>query len=286
MALKAKWAAAEPVRMSDPANIRPDAFAGTAEAYARWRPPYPRPLLDWLVAETGGRPGARLLDLATGPGRIALDLAGRFAEVWALDLEPEMIAVARAAAARRGIGNIVWSVGRAEDFEASAGGVDLITVGEALQRLEQPLIARKARGWLKPGGAFATMGGGAILNGDRAWHLAAVALARRWTAKAFPNGWAQARTGVDPSLEASMRVIEGAGFQLIANRTFPQSHAWTFEAVLGYFHSTSVASLKVLGDDAEAFAAELKATLAPFADANGLLQDEIAFGCTLFRRPD
>ncbi|HEX3407693.1 MAG TPA: hypothetical protein VHS81_10685, partial [Caulobacteraceae bacterium] len=170
--------------------------------------------------------------------------------------------------------------------EAPAGGVDLITVGEALHRLDQPLIARKARGWLKPGGAFATMGGGAILNGDRAWHLAAVALARRWTAKSFPTGWAQGRTGVDPSLEATMRVIEGAGFQLIDNRIFPQPLAWSFEAVLGYLHSTSVASLKVLGDDAEAFAAELKATLAPFADADGLLQDEIAFGCTLFRRLD
>ncbi|HEY1427555.1 MAG TPA: class I SAM-dependent methyltransferase [Caulobacteraceae bacterium] len=271
--------------MSDPANIRPDAFAGTAEAYARWRPPYPAALLDWLVAEAGGGPDARLLDLATGPGRVALDLAGRFAAVWALDLEPEMIAVARAAAARRGVGNVAWSVGRAEDFEAPAGGVDLITVGEALHRLDQPLIARKARGWLKPGGAFATMGGGAILNGDRRWQHAAVAVARRWTAKAFPNGPAQARAGVDPSLAATMRVVEAAGFQLIGDRTFPQPLAWSFEAVLGYFHSTSVASLKVLGDDAEAFAADLAATLAPFADADGLLQDEIAFGCTLFRKP-
>lgn len=272
--------------MSDPANIRPDAFAGTAEAYARWRPPYPAVLLDWLVREAGERPDARLLDLATGPGRIALALADRFAEVWALDLEPEMIAVARAAAERRGIGNIRWSVGAAEALEAPGGYFDLITVGEAFHRLDQGLIAAKARRWLRPGGAFATMGAGAILNGSRDWQLAAVALARRWTAKVFPTGWAQARAGVEPTLTASVRLLEAAGLTLVADRNFAVPHAWTFEAVLGYFHSTSVASRRILGDDADAFAAALKSALAPFAGADGLLHDELDFGCTLFRNPD
>lgn len=270
--------------MSDPANIRPDAFAGTAEAYARWRPPYPAAMLDELLREARVGPGARLLDLATGPGRLALDLAGRFAEVWAQDLEPEMIAVARAAAAR--IGNVIWSIGAAEDLDAPQGHFDLITVGEAFHRLDQTLIAARARRWLKPGGDFVTMGGGAILNGTEPWQIAAVALARRWTAKAFPGGWAQGRAGVEPGLEASMRVMEAAGFRLVSNRIFREPHAWTSESVLGYLHSTSVASRKLLGDDADAFAAELQATLAPFAGPDGLLPDEISWGYTLFRNPD
>ena len=272
--------------MSDPRNVRSDAFVGTAEAYARWRPPYPAPMLDELLREAGIGPGARLLDLATGPGRIALALADRFAEVWALDLEPEMIAVARAAAAQRAIANVVWSVGPAEALDAPDRHFDLITVGEAFHRLDQAVIADRARRWLKAGGGFVTMGGGAILTGSRDWQLAAVALARRWTAKAFPTGWAPGRPGADPSLEASIRRLEAAGFKLVADRVFVQPHAWRFEGVLGYLHSTSVASRQVLGDDAEAFAAELQATLAPFADADGVLHDEISFGWTLFRNPD
>jgi ubiquinone/menaquinone biosynthesis C-methylase UbiE len=272
--------------MTEAPNLSPDAFVGTAAAYARWRPPYPAALLQWLVREAGGGPATRLLDLATGPGRIALDLAGAFTEVWAQDLEPEMVAVARARAEQRGISNIAWSVGPAEALDAPDHHFDLITVGEAFHRLDQPLIAAKARRWLKVGGAFATMGGGAILTGSRDWQLAAVELARRWTAKTFPNGWAQARTGVDPSIEASIRVMESAGFQLVAERRFAKPQTWTFEAVLGYLHSTSVASRKVLGEDADAFAEDLKTTLAPFADPEGLLRDEIDFGCTLFRNPD
>ena len=272
--------------MSDPANIRPDAFAGTAAAYARWRPPYPAALLDWLVAETAGGSHARLLDLATGPGRIALAMASRFGEVWALDLEPEMIAVARAAAEARGVANIRWSVGPAEALDAPDRHFDLITAGEAFHRLDQALIAAKARRWLKRGGGLATLGAGAILNGTRDWQLATVELVRRWTAKAFPTGWAPGRAGVDPSLAATMRLVEAAGLPLVADRTFKVAHAWTFEGVLGYLHSTSVASRRILGEDADAFAAALQSTLEPFADADGRLQDELDFGCTLFRNPD
>ena len=272
--------------MSDPRNVRPDAFAGTAEAYAQWRPPYPAALLDELLREARIGPGARLLDLATGPGRIALALADRFAEVWALDLEPEMIVVARAAAARRGIGNVIWSVGPAEALDAPERHFDLITVGEAFHRLDQAVIAHKARRWLKPGGGLVTMGGGAILTGSRDWQLAAVALARRWTAKTFPTGWAPGRPAPTRAWRPASAGSKPAGFELVANRVFLQPHAWRFEGVLGYLHSTSVASRQVLGDDADAFAAELHAAVAPFADADGVLHDEISFGWTLFRNPD
>ena len=74
--------------------------------------------------------------------------------------------------------------------------------------------------------------------------------------------------------------------RLVADRIFVEARTWSIEAVLGYLHSTSVASRKVLGDDADAFAAALKSTLAPFVDTDGLLHDEIDWGCTLFRNPD
>jgi SAM-dependent methyltransferase len=276
--------------MSDPRNVRPDAFVGTAEAYARWRPPYPPAMLDEVLREAKVGPDAstsgRLLDLATGPGRIALALADRFAEVWALDLEPEMIAVARAAAAQRGIANVKWLVGRAEDLEAPERHFDLVTFGESFHRLDQVVVAAKARRWLKVCGGLVTMGAGAILNSAGDWQAAAAELARRWTAKSFPTGWAPGRPGVDNSLEASIRRLQAAGFELVANSIFVQPHDWSFEGVLGYMHSTSVASRQVLGDDADAFAAALADTLAPFADAEGRLQDEIEFGWTLLRNPD
>src|SRR5690349_10386690 len=97
-------------------NVGPEAFSGTARAYLRYRVPYPAALLRDLLERVNGR--ERVLDLACGPGRLALPLASSFGEVWAVDLEPEMVEVGRAEADRLGIANIRWLTGRAEDFEA------------------------------------------------------------------------------------------------------------------------------------------------------------------------
>jgi trans-aconitate methyltransferase len=64
-----------------PANLLPGAFAGTATAYARYRPPYPRALLDDLLSRAAVAPNGRLLDLACGPGRVGLALAAEFETV-------------------------------------------------------------------------------------------------------------------------------------------------------------------------------------------------------------
>ena len=76
-------------------NIPRDAFAGTAACYVRYRPSYPRKLLSDLLDRSGVTGRGRLLDLACGPGRVALDLASSFHEVRAIDLEPKMIEAGR-----------------------------------------------------------------------------------------------------------------------------------------------------------------------------------------------
>src|SRR5437899_4324455 len=88
-------AAEEGQDMNRVAYVKPDfpvdAFAGTATYYVRYRVPYPAGLLKDLTARTGITGEGRLLDLACGPGRIALALVSSFREVWAIDREAEMV---------------------------------------------------------------------------------------------------------------------------------------------------------------------------------------------------
>ena len=170
-------------RMDTPRNFQAGAFAGTAEAYLRYRPPYPAALLANLVAQAQLPASAVLLDLACGPGRVTLDLAGGFEHVNAIDLEAEMIEVGRREAARRGVRNVDWRVGRAEEALVAAESVDLITIGEAFHRLEQATIIEKALDWLKPGGCIANLGTYGILAGGEAWKEIVRAVARHWMAK-------------------------------------------------------------------------------------------------------
>jgi SAM-dependent methyltransferase len=270
--------------MSDAPNLQPDAFAGTAEAYARYRAPYPKPLLKALVAAAAPATPSALLDLACGPGRIALALAGSFDRVVAVDLEPEMVTVGEREAAQRGIGNVLWSVGPAESFSAPADAFDLITIGEAFHRLDQRVIAERALTCLKPGGCLATLGGAGILAGAGQWQAVAAAVARRWMARAFPSGWGEARAGAETGPEGYERVLRHAGFADVANQTFTAQHVWTIEAIVGYFESTSVCSRRALGEHFAGFEAELRAALTPLAQG-GILSEQMAFGFTLARKP-
>ena len=151
-------------------DISADVFAGTAESYAKYRVPYPDALLNDLGCRAGVTGEGMLLDLACGPGRVALPLAGCFSEVWAVDQEPEMIEVGRARAKRLGLANIRWMVGQAEEVEASPGSFELITIGEAFHRLDQRLIAERAMEWLAPGRCLTTLGCFSLRQGREPWH--------------------------------------------------------------------------------------------------------------------
>ena len=264
--------------MTTAPNLRADAFAGTAAAYLRYRPPYPAALLTDLLARAARPPDAALLDLASGPGRLALDLAASFDEVWAIDLEPEMVAVGAEAAVRRGIVNIRWSVGRAEDALVAPNTVDLITIGEAFHRLDQALILERALVWLKPGGCLAILGTDGVLVGGEPWKVAAAGVAQRWMA----TGWALGRADADLAPGAPERRMRQAGFTDVESRAFVEPRAWSFEEIVGYLHSTSVCSEKALGEDAPIFEADLRAAL---AGAGGVFHEDFRSGYSIGRKP-
>ncbi len=83
---------------------------------------------EWLAeALEVGRPlpADRVVDVATGTGNLALALAPHVTRVTGLDLTPEMLDQARRVAAERGVGNVAWVLGDAEELPFEAGSLDL-----------------------------------------------------------------------------------------------------------------------------------------------------------------
>ncbi|MGN6759512.1 MAG: class I SAM-dependent methyltransferase [Thermomicrobiales bacterium] len=260
-----------------------DAFMGAAWYYARYRVPYPPALLDDLRQRAAITGTGRLFDLACGPGRVALPLAPFFREVWAVDQEPEMIEVGQAEAARRGVTNVRWLVGRAEEVEAPAGAFELITIGEAFHRLNQWRIAERALDWLVPGGCLATLGCDIVFAGAEPWQALAAAVLRRWRG-AVPDFGPRPTGQPDKGLGRQEALLRAAGFAGIASYQFAIPYVWTLDTIIGNLYSTSVASQHALGDRADAFAADLRQTLLAH-DARGEYPATLSFGYTLARRP-
>lgn len=118
----------------------------------RWR----RAMIDPVAA---ARP-ARVLDVATGPAGVALQLAARTdADVTGMDLSPDMLAAGVTNVARRGqAGRIALLLGRGEQLPFADATFDALTFTYLLRYVTDPAatIAELAR-VVRPGGVVANL---------------------------------------------------------------------------------------------------------------------------------
>jgi SAM-dependent methyltransferase len=133
----------------------PSFYEGAAVHYRCGRPPYSPRLEALLAGELGLDGGGRLLDVGCGPGILTVRLAHLFEGAVGLDPDPAMIAEGRRAARERGITNITWIQGRAEELPAVAPGpYRLVTFGQSFYWTDEARVAEAVYDMLEPGGAL------------------------------------------------------------------------------------------------------------------------------------
>ncbi|MDY7109197.1 MAG: methyltransferase domain-containing protein [Planctomycetota bacterium] len=127
-------------------------FGRHSDDYLTHRPGFPDSFYDRLEAI---RPLAELeaLDLGTGPGTVALELARRGATVLGVDVAENQIAAARRCAAETGLDRrATFRVGRAEEFHAPDESFDLVIAGQSWWWFEQPRTMDNVKRLLRRGG--------------------------------------------------------------------------------------------------------------------------------------
>ena len=124
-----------------------DHFSGHAVAYAAARPRYPARLFDWLANQSKAHDLA--WDAGCGNGQASIELAARFARVYASDPSAEQIAAAEP------VSNVRYAVEPAEACSLPDSSADLVTVAQAMHWFDVPRFQSEARRVLKPGGMFA-----------------------------------------------------------------------------------------------------------------------------------
>jgi SAM-dependent methyltransferase len=266
-------------------NFGTDLYRGTAEYYDRFRRPYPAKLIEDLAVRTGADGTGRLLDLGCGTGQVCFALRGRFAEIWAVDQEPDMISLVRQkAAALSDAPRFEFRTEAAENLAAPEGSFDLVAMGNAFHRLRRDAVAALVLRWLRPGGHLALLWGGGPNEGDAPWQQALRDEMRRWRQRPGAEQRVPAGYEADRAARPDADILSAAGFEIVGRQEYPVSEVWTAAEIAGFVASTSVLSPEALGPDAAAFGVSLRQALLQ-AEPGGEFRQDTTFACDLARRP-
>ncbi len=143
------------------ADKPPGFFQGTEMPTAGWwEALWPDPA--GVLARVGLQPGLDVIDLCSGDGWFTLQIAKLARHVAAIDIDHDLLAVARDRLAESGIANCALIEGDAYDIAKLAGPADFVFMANAFHGVpDRRQLAQSVRSALKPGGRFA------IVNWDK-----------------------------------------------------------------------------------------------------------------------
>jgi SAM-dependent methyltransferase len=138
----------------DPDKVRQFEYAGwekAAPAYLATFADATRPFCEAILDAAAIGPGMRMLDLACGPGLLAIAAAGRGADASGLDFSPAMLALARAASP-----GTTFCEGDAEAMPIADAAFDAVVSSFGVHHFPRPAAAlAEAHRILRPGGRLA-----------------------------------------------------------------------------------------------------------------------------------
>lgn len=127
-----------------------------SDIYLREIDPRFAPVVEGVIKRAALSSGESLLDLGTGTGAVAAraaELVGSVGTVSAMDLSPQMLALARGRFADAGIENVTLSEGRAESIPAEDEAFDVVLASLSLMYvIDRDAAAREIARVLRPGG--------------------------------------------------------------------------------------------------------------------------------------
>ncbi|SFJ75725.1 Ubiquinone/menaquinone biosynthesis C-methylase UbiE [Streptomyces pini] len=251
---------------SDRVDAMTVGFSGdVAEYYAKFRRGYPPQVLDALQGAFELTTDDIVLDLGCGTGQLAVPLASRVGSVIGMDPEPDMLRLARDAAARHGVRNANWVLGADTDVPAlgelmGRRSLAMTVIGQALHWMRHGELFRALSPLIRPGGGIAVIANGTPLwLQDNDWSRSLRSCLEDYFGTRLE---ASCGTGASDRLRYA-QALEAAGFEDVREILIEYSDELTFDQLVGGVCSAIPAD-ELPGPEARpAFAERIRRSLPP-----------------------
>jgi len=125
-------------------------FTGKAELYKKFRPGYPKELIDYLYSEVGFSEKSVIVDIGAGTGIFTRLLLERGSKVYAIEPNNDMRTIAKKDLS--GYERFISLDSSAENTQLDDAIADFITVAQAFHYFDRGRFKRECQRLLKPGG--------------------------------------------------------------------------------------------------------------------------------------
>jgi len=248
-------------------------FTAAVDHYIAHRQPYPDRLVEALIERFEIGPGTRVIDVGCGPGLLSLPFARTGAEVLGIDPNPAMLDACRRAAEAGGL-PVTLSERKAEDLTPEDGPARLVVFGRSFHWTDRDAVARLLDGVVGPGGGVAMLHEHRELKAATPLGCLIEAVKDDWVAD-----------GLDKrSPRSHAEVLQASPFS-VTDEIFARTRVrWTADGVVGQLLSTSYCNPARLGDQRDAFEADVRARFAGLAP-DGVHEQDLPFSAVIGTRP-
>jgi SAM-dependent methyltransferase len=157
---------------------RRESFDAVADAYDVFRPAPPQAVIDAMLSVAGVRAGSLVLEIGCGTGQLSVPLAQRGVELVAVELGPNLAAIATRNLERFPHARV--EVGSFESWELPTRQFDAVVCASAFHWLDPELRWSKCARALRAGGALAILHMHHVRGGTAGFFADTQPAYRRW----------------------------------------------------------------------------------------------------------
>lgn len=242
-------------------------FQGTAKYYSKYRNGYDDKLYEEITRKAKLDKNSTVLDIGTGTGTIAHNLAPVVKTVYALDPSEEMLEEAKSIAAEKEIRNVTFIKDVAENINSYSElkNADLVTFGASLHWVKDiDAMFAKVADTLKTSGWMSIQFGALVHiwteDPEQGWRYEVTKIIQKYLGEdrkagdgLFKNKVSRKGATFEEKLLARPDLFTG-----LCRIEVEHTATWTPERVIGFLYSTSFARRDYFGDQIENFEADIK----------------------------